>query len=747
MKINNKETIIKPTIVITAAGPPRPQLLTISSDIKSAAMVPINGKPILGWMLDDLIKQGFESFVILISEEDSQAQKYVDRRYMPANIDIRTKGVEQTNNPRGIAHSLYKGLELNILSEDILIILGHTLFCENNRIFENNLLFEDDWAGYSKVHVEEKRWCYVEMDENLYIKKYIDKPNSRSLPDNALIGVYYIKDKVRFFSCLKSVVENKIKIGGFNQISSALKEYGDVKGHEFDENKWLDCGSITGIHRSKRMLISSRSFNTITVDEDIGILTKKCKNSSAFHQEFSWYVSLPNELIGLVPRVIDFKPCSSERKEAELSLEYYGYNTLEETWIYHNVSLDVWISIFKHLFSILKKFRSFTADLSKEDYNSIYLVKTKDRIEKLREQQSDINWRILFSYSRLFINGTQLQGFSQLEPSIYQRIENLYNPEHSTVIHGDFHFANILYDINSRLIKLIDPRGNFGSSGIYGDCKYDFAKLRHSINGDYNYIVNDLFCVSRNENNFDLKIENNNIKTDLLKWFDNKVSSEEFSIEDIKFIEGLLFISMLPLHSDNKSRQLAIFARSMELLNEVLNPNHCNKETYRSKQSLTDIDCSVTFRPESNFNNSIKQHNEVFICYSHEDTNWKVRFIRHLSNLKGWDDTKIKPGSEWRKDIKDALHRAKVAVLLISADFLRSDFINSVELPIILERKKKEELEIFPIIIQPCRWKSNPELSSLQAITHNREPLSKAEQFNIEDIFSETAEKISNCLR
>jgi len=53
------------------------------------------------------------------------------------------------------------------------------------------------------------------------------------------------------------------------------------------------------------------------------------------------------------------------------------------------------------------------------------------------------------------------------------------------------------------------------------------------------------------------------------------------------------FISMLYLHSDNKIRQLAIFARSMVLLNEVLNTNHYNIETYKSKQSMTDIDCSV----------------------------------------------------------------------------------------------------------------------------------------------------------
>jgi dTDP-glucose pyrophosphorylase len=555
---------MKPTIVIAAAGPPRPQVLTISSDIKSATMVPINGKPILGWMLDELLSQDFKSYIILTPENDAQIQSYVDGRYRPYNVDISLSEVEKPNQPLGVAHSLYKGLNSNIQTEDILIILGHTIF------FNKKLTFDEDWLAYSHVDGEVTRWCFIETDEYDYVRKYIDKPKHRSLPDKALIGVYYIKNKLSFHQSLKSLIDNDVKIGGAYQISSALEEYGKMRAIGFDD--WLDCGNITGIHKSKRKLIAARSFNSISVDEDIGILSKKSKNSSGFHQEFSWYVSLPTELTGLVPRVIEFKPCNNERKQAELLLEYYGYNSLEETWIYHNVSLDVWKSILKHLFSILKRFRAFTAVLSQEDYNSIYLHKTNDRIEKLKNMQSDIDWQSLLIYPNLIINKSKLLGIQAMEDPLHERITGLYNPIHSSIIHGDFHFANILYDINSRLVKLIDPRGNFGSSGIFGDCKYDFAKLRHSINGDYNYIVNDLFHIIQDRNKFDIKIEKNDVKDKLLEWFDNEVISEGFDIEDIKLIEGLLFLSMIPLHSDHPSRQLAIFARSIQLLNKVLDP-------------------------------------------------------------------------------------------------------------------------------------------------------------------------------
>lgn len=110
----------------------------------------------------------------------------------------------------------------------------------------------------------------------------------------------------------------------------------------------------------------------------------------------------------------------------------------------------------------------------------------------------------------------------------------------------------------------------------------------------------------------------------------------------------------------------------------------------------------------------------VFIAYAHKDYYWKDKASNHLSvlssslQLEVWSDNDIGAGQDWLKEIEAAIAQASVAILLISSNFLTSDFINRKEVPNLLSRKSTDGLPIIPILIRECSWKHVSWLNKLQ---------------------------------
>src|SRR6266545_4778666 len=116
------------------------------------------------------------------------------------------------------------------------------------------------------------------------------------------------------------------------------------------------------------------------------------------------------------------------------------------------------------------------------------------------------------------------------------------------------------------------------------------------------------------------------------------------------------------------------------------------------------------------------QRDQVFVSYSHEDDAHLKRLMVHLKPFERedlinvWSDTKIKASQQWREEIQSALQRAAVAILLVSADFLASDFIQNEELPPLLNAAQSEGVKILSFILKPCAFTSFASLSKYQAV-------------------------------
>jgi hypothetical protein len=144
---------------------------------------------------------------------------------------------------------------------------------------------------------------------------------------------------------------------------------------------------------------------------------------------------------------------------------------------------------------------------------------------------------------------------------------------------------------------------------------------------------------------------------------------------------------------------------------------------------------------------------KVFISYSHKDKKWLKRLQKHLKpleredNLDCWDDTHIQSGDNWKQEIQKALDKAQVAVLLISANFFASDFIDETELPSLLNAAKAKGVCILPVILSACRFERNIDLASFQSVNPLNKPLSKNSYNEQEEIFDRIAQEIENAFR
>lgn len=123
--------------------------------------------------------------------------------------------------------------------------------------------------------------------------------------------------------------------------------------------------------------------------------------------------------------------------------------------------------------------------------------------------------------------------------------------------------------------------------------------------------------------------------------------------------------------------------------------------------------------------------NKIFISYARKDTYWLERiepFLKSMQyegiNLDYWHDKRIKAGQNWKEEIDNALSESYIAILLISTNYLASDFIRNDELPQILENADKKGTKVISVILRPCRFNSSC-LSKFQSVNDPKFPLSK----------------------
>jgi hypothetical protein len=136
---------------------------------------------------------------------------------------------------------------------------------------------------------------------------------------------------------------------------------------------------------------------------------------------------------------------------------------------------------------------------------------------------------------------------------------------------------------------------------------------------------------------------------------------------------------------------------------------------------------------------------KLFCSYSHRDEHLRDELAKHLKLLErqglieSWHDRRIGAGDVWKEEIDRNLSEADIILLLISADFLASDYCFDIEMKAALERHAAAKAVVIPIILRPVDWHATP-FSGLQALPRNGKPVTTFD--NLDTAFEQVATSI-----
>jgi hypothetical protein len=421
---------------------------------------------------------------------------------------------------------------LNIINkpaEPVLILHGDTLF--------ESLPSNSD-SVYVAFAKDNYNWGNVSLDAN--------KDNSE-----VYAGLFYCSNQQLLANSL-----NKFS----TDFVAAIENYAAAQHLSIEfTNNWMDFGHPNTYFRSKANLTTERVFNNLMID---AYTVKKFSDDTLKMQaEANWFVNVPARIKKYTPNLIAIY----QQEKIGYELDYLYLSTLSELFVFGKNDPFVWKNIFKSCNTFLQDCLPLNGEISTQNnankFSATVINKTVERIQKFSAQH-------LIDIEKAWnFNGQQMPSLLSITHDTAAYID-----DNSIIgfVHGDFCCSNILFDFRKQMLKVIDPRGlDFDRNiAIDGDLRYDIAKLSHSIIGLYDFIIAGRYSLHINQdtNHLALEIFTNDSILQIQEVF-KQTSFVEVQVTSKQNYALMihLFLSMLPLHNDNKNRQFAFMANAYRL--------------------------------------------------------------------------------------------------------------------------------------------------------------------------------------
>ncbi len=468
---------------------------------KPKCLLSVAGQPLLNHLFDCFPSA---NFIVIGDYLYEVLEKYL--QVFPPKVSVELIQAKTKGTISGIERAL-----TYIPDEDPFLLAWCDLLLEQVPDCE---IDGKNWIGLSRSF--KCRWSYNQAG------KCVEEAST----ERGIAGFFVFENK----AVLKDIPPEGECVRWFSQQSIQFEEV-------FLDDTY-ELGTLESVAEYQQKSLVSRFFNSVEIVEDLVLKKARVKEfEKLIERELNWYGTVHSFGFNRLPSLIADNPMTISRIPGVHPFQL-------------EVNLQQKIEILTDIFQLLSQLHS--CDKKQADakvVEEVYLQKTCDRVNSVAQLIPH------FAEPTIEVNGCLCRNpfHSQYENWLSELVSEI-QVDWFRLIHGDPTFSNMLID-NHNQAWLIDPRGYFGSSLLYGDPMYDWAKLYYSVLGDYDPFNRRRFQLKITGKQINLEIESNgwkNLESMFVERFPNQMSV-------IRLLHALIWLSLSGYVKDDYDSILASF--------------------------------------------------------------------------------------------------------------------------------------------------------------------------------------------
>ena len=480
---------------------------------KPKCLVPVNNLPIIFYILQ---KFPDADFTIIADYKSDVLEKYL--KAFGTDYKYKIIKTEYSGTVSGIAEAISTFSE----DESFLLIWCDLILSKEFEIPKEN----ENYIGISKNF--ECRWSYKE-------NKFIKEPSK----ENGVAGLFIFENK----KVLKDIPQEGAFVPWLQNQNINFKRI-DLYGTK-------EIGTLLSYSDNNQNRHRCRPFNSIEfIDDFVKKMGVTELGRKIAKNEIAWYKHVTNLCYNNIPEIFSYEPLIMKKVSGKNIYEYDCLTRSQKQEI-----LKCIVSAIKDLHGLEP-----AQPVNIQDVEESYINKTFDRLNKVRDLIPFANDEFIK------INGQYYKNIFFNKEEFINYIKKYY-PIEFKLIHGDSTFSNILFDTFNMRVVLIDPRGYFGRTKLYGDADYDWAKLYYSLKGEYDQFNLKKFTLDIKDKEVEFAIKPNNW-ADMEEYFFDLI--KEVDKTKIKILHTLIWLSLTTYAWEDYDSICGAFYNGIVKLNEVL---------------------------------------------------------------------------------------------------------------------------------------------------------------------------------